>query len=75
MSLSGQPTKSMSACMARSAGIGTTIRKSELTMWADRIKASGAKRAWIYFNNDNEAHAPKNAAALRRMLGRAPLTA
>jgi uncharacterized protein YecE (DUF72 family) len=42
--------------------------KEELTVWADRIKASGAKRAWIYFNNDNDAHAPKNAAALRRML-------
>jgi uncharacterized protein YecE (DUF72 family) len=41
-----------------------------LATWADRIKASGAKRAWIYFNNDNDAHAPKNATALRRMLGR-----
>jgi uncharacterized protein YecE (DUF72 family) len=44
--------------------------RSELATWADRIKASGAKRAWIYFNNDNDAHAPKNATALRRMLGR-----
>ena len=44
--------------------------KSELAIWADRIEASGAKRAWIYFNNDNDAHAPKNATALRRMLGR-----
>jgi uncharacterized protein YecE (DUF72 family) len=42
--------------------------KEELTEWANRIKASGAKRAWIYFNNDNNAHAPKNASALRRML-------
>jgi uncharacterized protein YecE (DUF72 family) len=42
--------------------------KEELVEWANRIKASGAKRAWIYFNNDNDAHAPKNAAALRRML-------
>jgi uncharacterized protein YecE (DUF72 family) len=42
--------------------------KEELTEWADRIKASGAKRAWIYFNNDNDAHAPKNAAAMRRTL-------
>ncbi len=42
--------------------------KEELAEWADRIKASGAKRAWIYFNNDNDAHAPKNAIALRRML-------
>jgi uncharacterized protein YecE (DUF72 family) len=44
--------------------------KSELAIWTDRIRASGAKRAWIYFNNDNDAHAPKNAKALRRMLGR-----
>ena len=44
--------------------------KEELAIWADRIKASGAKRAWVYFNNDNDAHAPKNATTLRRMLGR-----
>jgi uncharacterized protein YecE (DUF72 family) len=43
--------------------------KRELATWVDRIKASAAKRAWIYFNNDNDAHAPKNATALRRMLG------
>jgi uncharacterized protein YecE (DUF72 family) len=42
--------------------------KVELLEWTNRIKASGAKRAWIYFNNDNDAHAPKNAAVLRRML-------
>jgi uncharacterized protein YecE (DUF72 family) len=41
-----------------------------LALWADWIKASGARRAWIYFNNDNDAHAPKNATVLRRMLGR-----
>jgi uncharacterized protein YecE (DUF72 family) len=42
--------------------------KSELEIWAKRIKASGAKRAWVYFNNDNDAHAPKNATTFRRML-------
>ena len=42
--------------------------KDELMEWAIRIKASGAKRAWIYFNNDYDAHAPKNATVLRRML-------
>ena len=42
--------------------------KEELAIWADRIKASGATRAWVYFNNDNDAHAPKNATTLRRML-------
>jgi uncharacterized protein YecE (DUF72 family) len=45
--------------------------KSELAMWVDRIKTSGAKRAWIYFNNDNDANAPKNATTLRPMLVRA----
>jgi uncharacterized protein YecE (DUF72 family) len=44
--------------------------KAELAVWAERIRASGAKRAWVYFNNDNDAHAPKNAITLRRMLGR-----
>jgi uncharacterized protein YecE (DUF72 family) len=42
--------------------------KEELMEWTNRIKASGADRVWIYFNNDNDAHAPKNATALRRML-------
>jgi uncharacterized protein YecE (DUF72 family) len=42
--------------------------KEELAEWTNRIKASGAKQAWIFFNNDNDAHAPKNATALRRML-------
>lgn len=40
----------------------------ELKQWAERIKASGAKRAWIYFNNDYEAKAPQNAATMRRLL-------
>jgi uncharacterized protein YecE (DUF72 family) len=42
--------------------------KEELVEWASRIKASRAKRAWIYFNNDNDAYAPKNATAMRRIL-------
>ena len=32
------------------------------------MKASGANRAGIYFNNDYDAHAPKNATVLRRIL-------
>ncbi len=43
----------------------------ELTDWATRIRDSGAREAWIYFDNDNEAFAPKNAhqliAKLREM--------
>ena len=41
--------------------------KDELTKWADRIKASGATRAWVYFNNDYEAYAPKNARTMSRL--------
>ena len=46
--------------------------KAELAKWTARIKASGAKRAWVYFNNDNEAHAPRNAGTMRRLLVKSP---
>jgi uncharacterized protein YecE (DUF72 family) len=42
--------------------------REELTEWAERIRNSGAEEAWIYFNNDREGHAIKNALVLRRML-------
>ena len=42
--------------------------REELTTWAERIRASGAEEVWIYFNNDREGHAIKNALTLRRML-------
>jgi len=42
----------------------------ELRKWSDRIKASGAKRAWIYFNNDYNAHAPGNARSMNDLLTR-----
>ena len=45
--------------------------EEELADWATRINDSGAKRAWVYFNNDFDAYAPKNAVGLRRMLRRA----
>jgi uncharacterized protein YecE (DUF72 family) len=41
----------------------------ELASWAARIKASGAKTTWIYFNNDYNAYATKNARQLSRLLG------
>jgi len=47
--------------MAPSGGIGTIIQ-DELEKWALRIKASGAKRAWVYFNNDYEALLRKTPA-------------
>ncbi len=42
----------------------------ELGNWSDRIRASGAKRAWIYFNNDYDAHAPGNARSMHDLLTR-----
>jgi uncharacterized protein YecE (DUF72 family) len=44
---------------------------AELQVWADRIRASGAKRVWAYFNNDREGFAIKNARMLRRLLSSA----
>jgi uncharacterized protein YecE (DUF72 family) len=41
----------------------------ELSVWADRIRQSGASEAWIYFNNDREGFAIKNAQTLRDLLG------
>lgn len=48
--------------------------RDELTTWAERIRDSGAKEAWVYFNNDREGHAIKNALVLRRMLRATGLT-
>lgn len=42
--------------------------KDELTVWADRIRKSGAKRVWAYFNNDRNGYAIKNAKTLLRLL-------
>ena len=42
---------------------------AELELWADRIRASGAKRAWVYFNNDYDAYAIGNATTMKGLLG------
>lgn len=42
-----------------------------LAIWVERIKASGCKRVWAYFNNDREANAIKNAKELTKQLKRA----
>ena len=42
--------------------------QAELAGWAAKIRASGAKRVWAYFNNDREAFAVKNARAFLRLL-------
>jgi uncharacterized protein YecE (DUF72 family) len=44
--------------------------REEITTWIGRIRASGATRAWVYFNNDYEAFAPQNALLMRRLMGR-----
>ena len=41
---------------------------AELEAWRDRIASSGAEEVWVYFNNDREGYAIKNALRLRRML-------
>jgi uncharacterized protein YecE (DUF72 family) len=46
--------------------------KAELAVWAKRIEAAKAKRAWIYFNNDNDCFAISNARALKRLLNQQP---
>jgi uncharacterized protein YecE (DUF72 family) len=41
---------------------------AELAPWVERVAASGAREAWIYFNNDREGHAVRNARRFRRLL-------
>jgi uncharacterized protein YecE (DUF72 family) len=41
--------------------------REELLGWRDRIASCGAKEAWIYFDNDRNGYAVKNALQLRRM--------
>jgi uncharacterized protein YecE (DUF72 family) len=43
----------------------------ELRVWADRLVESGASRAWVYFNNDRNGYAIKNAVELRKLLASA----
>ncbi|MGZ3306241.1 MAG: DUF72 domain-containing protein [Asticcacaulis sp.] len=46
--------------------------EAELSDWAQRIRDSGAKRIWAYFNNDYNAFAIKNGERLAQILtGRA----
>jgi uncharacterized protein YecE (DUF72 family) len=41
---------------------------AELTVWADRIRESGAQQSWIYFNNDRDGYSIKNAKQLLDLL-------
>lgn len=42
--------------------------REELGVWSKRIQESGAKRVWVYFNNDYGGFAPKNARLLASLL-------
>ena len=42
--------------------------EAELRGWAEKIEACGADQVWVYFNNNANAAAPRNAVALARML-------
>ncbi len=41
---------------------------AELLVWANRVQKSGAKTTWIYFNNDRDGYAIKNAKRLAQIL-------
>jgi uncharacterized protein YecE (DUF72 family) len=41
---------------------------AELAKWVERIRASGARRVWAYFNNDRNGFALKNARSFLRQL-------
>lgn len=45
--------------------------KPELAPWAERLRraAAGGRDGWVYFNNDYDAYAPRNATTLIAMLG------
>jgi uncharacterized protein YecE (DUF72 family) len=40
----------------------------ELMVWTERIRRSGAKTIWAYFNNDRDGHSIKNAKRLAELL-------
>jgi uncharacterized protein YecE (DUF72 family) len=42
--------------------------EDELRVWADRIRDARAKRVWIYFNNDRDGYAIKNATMMTQLL-------
>jgi uncharacterized protein YecE (DUF72 family) len=44
----------------------------ELAVWAERIRTSGATETWVYFNNDRDGYAVKNARQLLRQFKARP---
>lgn len=57
--------------MHAGAGPGGRFTDEQLRPWAARIRAvvRSGKDAYVYFNNDWEGHAVRDAAVLREMLG------
>jgi uncharacterized protein YecE (DUF72 family) len=47
---------------------GPGYRRTKLRAWSDRIAALPAKDVFVYFNNDTDAAAPRNAMVLRSLL-------
>jgi uncharacterized protein YecE (DUF72 family) len=58
--------------MHRGQGIGGAFTAEELQSWAAQVESLSAagKDAYVYFNNDWEGYAVRNAAALQKRLGR-----
>ena len=50
-------------------GIMGSYGRATLQRWARRIADLGVGEAYVYFNNDEGANAPRNAAVMRRLLG------
>lgn len=42
---------------------------SELKSWAEKIKKSKPRNAWVYFNNDANAYAVNNCMSLKKLFG------
>jgi uncharacterized protein YecE (DUF72 family) len=57
---------------AGSRGRRGNYSESELHEWAERIRAWPVEECFLYFNNDWEGFAPRNALRLRRLLGAQP---
>ena len=49
--------------------------ETELREWAARIRSWPVRAAFLYFNNDWEGFAPRNATRLRDLLGEVPSSA
>jgi uncharacterized protein YecE (DUF72 family) len=50
---------------------GGSYSENELCWWADRIREwqDGDKDVWVYFNNDGDGNAVRNAQRLKQLLG------